>query len=208
MFILLSPRSSVGQTRGPFLGSVPTDQATSTTIDISLQEAFQRALKYNLGEIESSENTRAAHAVRLRSLNALLPNVSARLSGAVEQIDLPAQGFNLHIPGVRLPTVVGPFGVADARAYLSQEIFNWSDIKNWKSASEGEKASQYTYKSDRNLVVFTTGNAYLLVIADMSTVDSVSAQVKTAQTLVQNDVDLNKHGLIASIDLLRAKVEL
>ena len=70
-----------------------------------------------------------------------------------------------------------------------------------------EKASQYTYKSDRNLVVFTTGNAYLLVISDMATVDSVRAQVKTAQTLVQNDVDLNKHGLIASIDLLRARVE-
>jgi len=31
--------------------------------------------------------------------------------------------------------------------------------------------------------------------------------VTTAQTLVQNDVDLNKHGLIASIDLLRARVE-
>ena len=206
-FLLVSPRFSAGQTRDLFLGSVPTGQATGTTLGLSLQEAFQRALKYNLGEIESSQNTRAAHAVRLRSLNALLPNLSARLSAAVEQINLKAEGFNLTIPGVRLPTVVGPFGVADARADLSQEIFNWSDIKNWKSMSEGEKASQYTYKSDRNLVVFITGNAYLLVISDMATVDSVRAQVKTAQTLVQNDVDLNKHGLIASIDLLRARVE-
>ena len=188
---------------------MPTGQATGTTLDLSLQDAFQRALKYNLGEIESSQNTRAAHAVRLRSLNALLPNLSARLSGTVQQLDLPSEGLNLlPSPGVHIPATVGPFGVADARAYLSQEIFNWSDIKNWKSASEGEKASQYTYKSDRNLVVFTTGNAYLLVISDMATVDSVRAQVKTAQTLVQNDVDLNKHGLIASIDLLRAKVEL
>jgi outer membrane protein TolC len=31
--------------------------------------------------------------------------------------------------------------------------------------------------------------------------------VKTAQTLVQNDIDLNKKGLIAGIDLLRARVE-
>ena len=208
IYLFGSLGTSAGQTRDPFLGSVPTGQATGTTLDLSLQDAFQRALKYNLGEIESSQNTRAAHAVRLRSLNALLPNLSARLSGAVQQLDLPAEGFNLRIPGVRLPTVVGPFGVADARAYLSQEIFNWSDIKNFKSAAEGEKASQYTYKSDRNLVVFTTGNAYLLVIADMATVESVRAQVKTAQTLVQNDVDLNKHGLIASIDLLRARVEL
>jgi len=207
-FLLVSPRSSTGQSRDPFHGSVPTGQATGTTLDLSLQDAFQRALKYNLGEIESSQNTRAAHAVRLRSMNALLPNLSARLSAAVQQIDLPAEGFNLKIPGVSLPTVVGPFSVGDFRGYLSQEIFNWSDIKNWKSAAETETASQYSYKSDRNLVVFTAGNAYLLVISDMATVESVRAQVKTAQTLVQNDADLNKHGLIASLDLLRAKVEL
>ena len=207
VFVLASQRSRAGQTRSPFLGSVPTGQATGTILGLSLQDAFERALKYNLGEIESSQNTRAAHALRLRSLNALLPDLSARISGAVQQIDLPAEGITFHFPGVRLPTVVGPFGVADARAYLSQEIFNWSDIKNWKSASEAEKASQYAYKSDRNLVVFTTGNAYLLVISDVATEDSVRAQVTTAQTLVQNDVDLNKHGLIASIDLLRARVE-
>lgn len=207
-FLLASPRLGAGQTRSPFQGSVPTGQATGTILDLSLQEGFQRALKYNLGEIESSENTRAAHAMRLRGLNALLPNLSARLGGTVQQLDLAAEGLGgLKIPGVHLPAVVGPFGVEDARAYLSQEIFNWSDIKNWMSASATETASQYTYKSDRNLVVFTTGNAYLLVISDIATVESVRAQVKTAQTLVQNDVDLNKQGLIASIDLLRAKVE-
>ena len=200
--------SSGAQTRGPFFGSVPSGTATGATLDLSLQGAFQRALKYNLGGIESSQNTRAAHAVRLRSLNALLPSLSARLTGSVQQVYLPAEGFNLHFPGVNIPTMVGPFGVADARGYLSQEIFNWSDIKNWKSAAEAETASQYSYKSDRNMVVVTAANAYLLVISDTATVDSIQAQVKTAQTLVQNDTDLNKHGLIASIDLLRARVEL
>lgn len=200
--------SSAGQTQSPFLGSVPTGQTTGTTLDLSLKEAFERALKYNLGVIESSQNTRAAHAVRLRRLNALLPDLSARVSGALEQINLRAQGFNLSVPGIRIPTLVGPFGVGDARAYLSQEIFNWSDIENWKSASESERASHYSYKSDRDLVVFTAGNAYLLVISDAATLDSVRSQVKTSQMLFQNDVDLNKEGLIASIDVLRSRVEL
>ncbi len=207
-FLLGSQSSSTGQTRNPFLGSVPSGQATGTTLELSLKEAFERGLKYNLGVIESSQNTRAAHAVRLRSLNALLPNLSARVSGALEQINLKANGFNFSFPGVRIPTIVGPFGVADARAYLSQEVFNWSDIKNWKSTSESERASQYSCKSDRNLVVSTTGNAYLLVISDLATVDSVRAQVKTAQTLYQNDVDLDKEGLVANVDVLRARVEL
>ena len=47
---------------------------------LSLKDAFDRALKYNLGAIEADEDTRAAHAVRLRNLNALLPNLSARVA--------------------------------------------------------------------------------------------------------------------------------
>jgi outer membrane protein TolC len=126
----------------------------------------------------------------------------------VQQVNLRALGINIQIPGVSVPSVIGPFGVADARAYLSQEIFNWSDLRNLRSASESEKASQYAYRADRDLVVLTTGNAYLLVISDRATVDSVRAQLKTAQTLYQNDVDQHQQGVIASIDLLRAQVEL
>src|SRR5215472_1231898 len=203
-----SPSLSRAQAQSPFLGSVPTGQASATPLQLSLQEAFERALKYNLGGVEGSEDTRAAHATRLRSLNALLPNLTARVSYALEQNNLRALGFRLSFPGVSIPTIVGPFAVEDARAYLSQEIFNWSDIKNLKSSAQSEKAAQYAYKSDRDLVVSTTGDAYLLVISDLATADSIQAQVKTAQTLYQQDVDQNKQGVIASIDVLRAQVEL
>ena len=123
--ILLIVTSTAGavQTQNPFLGSVPAGQATGTTLELSLKDALERALKYNLGVIESSQNNRAAQAARLRSLNGLLPNLSARLTAALEQINLRAGGLNIHIPGVRVPTLVGPFGVADARAYLSQQVF-------------------------------------------------------------------------------------
>jgi outer membrane protein TolC len=46
------------------------------------------------------------------------------------------------------------------------------------------------------------------VIADGANVDSDRAQVKTAQTLYDQAVDQNKAGVIASIDMLRAKVQL
>jgi len=196
------------QGQNPFTGSVPTGRATGAVLDLSLHDAFDRALQYNLGVIESSQSTRAARAVRLRGLNALLPNLTARISTSVEQINLKAQGFNLSIPGISISPIVGPFAVQDARAYVSQEIFNWSDIRNWKSSTEFEKASQFSYRSDRDLVVFTTGSAYLLVISDAANVDSITAQVKTAQTLYDQSADQNKEGVIASIDVLRAHVEL
>jgi outer membrane protein TolC len=199
---------SAGQGQNPFLGSVHTGQATGTAMPLSLKDAFQRALTYNLGLIESDQNTRAARAVRLRNLSALLPDVSARVSGTREQINLRALGFSLSLPGVNLPSIIGPFSVADARVYVSQQIFNWSDIQNWKSAAASERASQYAYKSDRDLVVLITGNAYLTVIADHATVNSTRAQLTTAQALHGRAVDRNKAGVIASIDVLRAQVEL
>ena len=70
--LLVSPTAiaaqSAGQPRSPFLGSVPTGQATGTTLPLSLRDALDRALKYNLGLIESDQNTRAARAVRLRGI--------------------------------------------------------------------------------------------------------------------------------------------
>ena len=85
-------------------------QVSATPLKLSLQDAFERALKYNLGAIESDQETRAAHAARLRGLNALLPDFTARVSYALEQIDLRAQGINISIPGAHIPAVVGPFG--------------------------------------------------------------------------------------------------
>src|SRR5512144_2253434 len=75
--VLASPRRSAGQgASNPFLGSVPRGQAEPTDLAISLQDAFARALQYNLGLIESEEDSRSARAVRLRNLSTLLPDLS------------------------------------------------------------------------------------------------------------------------------------
>jgi outer membrane protein TolC len=166
-------------------------------------------LKYNLGAIQSDQSTRAARAERLRNLSALLPNLHGEISGTVEQVNLQALGLRLTtLPGFSIPTIIGPFTVADIRGYLTQSVFNLSDINNWKSASQSEKASMYAYKSDRDLVVLVTAVAYLQVLSDGANVESNRAQVRTNQAIYQQDVDQNKQGVIASIDVLRAKVQL
>lgn len=207
-FLCLFMGPKLAQAQSLFSGSVSSGKATGSTMELSLEQAFQRALKYNLGVIESEESARAARAVRLRRLNALLPDLSARVSALVEQENLRSRGINISIPGVAVPRIVGPFGVADARVHLSQEIFNWSDIEYWKSSGESEKASQYSYRHDRDLVTFAAGSAYLLVISDSANLDSIRAQVGTAQTLYHQAVDQNTQGVIANIDVLRAQVEL
>ena len=219
LFLLGTPRQSAAQiaqpapspppaSQNPLLGSVPTGRASPTPVALSLKDALGRALQYNLGAIEADQDTRAAHAARLRNLNALLPNLSARLTSTVEEINLRTVGFFVSIPGVNIRSIVGPFGVADARFIFSQELFNWAAYKSLRASSESEKATQYAYKSDRDLVVLTTVDSYLIVIADAASVDSIRAQVLTAQTLFQKTSDQHASGVVASIDVLRSQVEL
>ncbi len=207
-----SPRPGAAQPVGPlpgkFLGSLPDGERTDTTLQLSLKDAFGRALKYNLGLVESDQDVRAARAERLRGLNALLPDIWGNVSGTRRQLNLATAGLTLSIPGVSVPTVVGPFGVADARVYATQQIFNWSDITHWKSTAASEQAATFANRSDREVVILVAGNAYLTVISDRASVDTTRAQVATAQALHDRAVDQNKSGVIAEIDVLRARVEL
>ena len=128
---LISPASSVSSAlgpEGPYLGSVPTGTPTGTVLQISLSDALDRGLKHNLGLIESDVATRTTRAERLRSLNELLPNVNASISQTVEEVNLRALGLKIPIAG--FPTVVGPFGIQDARGNISQKVFDWSSMKS------------------------------------------------------------------------------
>lgn len=195
-----------GQT--PYLGSVPTGTPTGTVLPLALNDAIERGLKYNLGLVESSVREREARAERLKSLNDLLPNVNASISQTAEQVNLKALGFNFSIPGAAIPVVVGPFGIQDARAGVTQTIFDWHSIQQLRSSSESVKSSQASYLSSRETVVLVVVNAYLEVIADQAAIESQQAQIKTSEALYQRARDQRSAGVAARIDELRAQVEL
>src|SRR5262249_8017508 len=93
-----------GTTLSPNLfGSVPPGTAASSTISLSMADAIDRALKYNLGPILSEQETRVSRAERLRALSELLPKVRASVNETVQQTNLAAFGFT-SFPGV--PQVV------------------------------------------------------------------------------------------------------
>jgi outer membrane protein TolC len=206
---LVSPSSSVSSALGSesqYLGSVPTGAPTGTVLQLRLDDALDRGLKYNLGLIESDVAARTTRAEQLRSLNELLPNVNASISQAVEQVNLRALG--LKIPIVGFPVIVGPFGVQDARGNVSQTLFDWSSVEKLRASNERIRASQNSYKSSRDLVVLAVANAYLQLIADSSTIESQQAQLSTSQALYQRAHDQRAAGVAARIDELRAQVEM
>jgi hypothetical protein len=65
------------QRQNPYLGSVPSKN-TGTKLGPSLRSATERCLRENLGLIEANQASADVRSERLRSLSALLPQLSAK----------------------------------------------------------------------------------------------------------------------------------
>jgi outer membrane protein TolC len=196
----------VQQSAGAFQGSAisgPNAGQAAAAMTLSLQDAIDRGLKNNLGLLVSGTATRQAHAERVRALSALLPVVTGGVSTTSEQLDLASFGF--HFPAV--PAVVGPFHYTDARASASQSVFDFTSIRNRRSAIQNEQAAQLSVQDARDLVVQAVATAYLQIISDQARIDATRAQVTTAQALYERARDQHRAGVSPGIDELRAQVE-
>ena len=196
--------------QGSFSGSVPA-KLEPGVLQISLKDAIARGLKQNLGMLLSSQDVRAARGSRWQQLSALLPNVTTSSYANGSQVDLREFGFSFEPPqgaGFSIPSVVGPFGYFDSRAYVTQSLFDWRAINNTHAAAENVKSAEDTYKDARDLVILSVGYSYLQAVADSARIETVDAQVQTAQTLYDQASDQVKAGTSPAIDGLRAEVEL
>src|SRR5215469_4229597 len=197
---------AVAQTNEPSVnfGSVPSGTATNEILHLTLRDAIDRAVRYNLGQIESGENARIARGQRLRGLSALLPQVSAGAAENVEQFSASTLG----IKGPQIPAVIGPFSFSTAQANASQTLFSFESIQRLHAASSAEQAAQLTYSDTLDVITLIVGNAYLQVIQAGSRVTAEEAQVKNAQALYDQAVDQLQAGTSPKIDVTRSGVQL
>jgi outer membrane protein TolC len=190
-------------------GSVSPEKATGGVISLSLKDAMQHALRYNLALIQTNTGNQQIRAEQLRQLAKLLPDINASIGETVQQVNLAALGLpvgKIQIPG--LSPIVGPFVVFEAQTTLSQTVFDRNMMQKYRSARENTRASLQGLRNTRELVVLSTGNAYLQVTAALSRVEAAQAEVTTAQALYQRAVDQQSAGVSPQIDTLRAKVQL
>jgi outer membrane protein TolC len=195
------PAAAQTQT-SPFLGSAPQGSATTGTLPLSLKDAVERALKYNLGLLLQEESVRAAHGARWRALAGLLPDVSASTSELRQVINLQAYGFPAD------PPIIGPFNVFDARVNLSQPLVDLRALNDARAASANERAEKLGVRSARDLVTLVAVNLYLEAVAASSRIEATHAQRATAEAVFTQTSDMKQTGVAAGIDVLRAQVQL
>ncbi len=198
------------QVQGAYQGSIPGPAVPSGPVALTLDEALKRGLTYNLSAVGFEQSVRQARGERIVSLSHLMPDVSAGLSETVQQTNLAALGlkFGALPGGLSFPTIVGPFNYFDLRASLSQNVFNWTAVKNYRASQESEKATLLSARDARDLVILAVSGGYLQVVAAAARVEAAKAQVAAAQALYQQAADRHTAGLNARIDVTRSQVEL
>ena len=201
---LPSPEQVIQRNTDPYAGSLPQGKATAETLDLTIDQALDMGLKYNLGLYLSDRATDQARAARLKALSELLPNLNGSVSEELQRINLKSFGFTF--PG--FPSSIGPFGLFQMSGTGTWNFGNLSQIDSLRAAKQNVQAAQFSYKDARDTVVLAVGANYLLTIAAESRVAAVQAEVTTAQALYQLALDQENAGLAPQIDTLRARVQL
>jgi outer membrane protein TolC len=210
MLSILAPVSMLAQS-GSFQGSVSSGAVSAQPVSLSLDDALQRGLRYNLGGITSENSMRQAQGEGIVARSQLLPNINGGLRETVQQIDLASFGFKFNVPpslGFSFPTIVGPFNYFDLRGYLTQKLADVQAIRSFQSARERQRAADFSVADARETVVYVVSAGYLQVIAEAARVDSAKVQVDSAQAIYQQAADRFNAGLSAKIDMTRSQVEL
>jgi outer membrane protein TolC len=196
-----------GTGANPFAGSVPTKLAAGR-MPLSLQDAINLALRHNLGLLLSRADTRAARGQRWQEVSALLPHVTAAPVVAASKVNIEEAGLSGVTTLFHISPAVGPFSYFDARAGVSQTLFDWKSINAARAAGQNVKSADYTLLDAHDQVVLTVGYVYFQAVADEARIETDEAQVQTAQALFDQATDQVNAGTAADIDALRTKVEL
>jgi outer membrane protein TolC len=195
------------QVSGAYTGSASGTARTPFTGKLSLREAIQRGLEYNLGRVGLTQAARESLAQTKAARSSLMPNLNGDIAETVQTTNLATFGIRISVPGFTLPTVVGPFNYIDFRAKLTQTVANLTALNNYRAAQETAHASQASEEDARDLVVLGVTGAYLQIVTAQAKVAAARTQVDSANAVYQETADQFQFGTVAQIDVNRSQVE-
>ncbi len=156
------------QVSGALSGSIQGPELPPGQVKISLSEAVKRGLQVNLGSITADSYSKTARAQRAQALSQILPQISADLGATETQVSLATFGLT-DVKGLSgIPTVVGPFHYVQAEGVLNWNALDLTQIRNYQSSKELERAARFDLGNARDLIVLAVGGTYLQVIADLA----------------------------------------
>jgi outer membrane protein TolC len=193
------------QISGPYSGSTRSTTARPFSGKLSLREALERGLAFNLGAVDLTHTLRQNRGQVSVARAALLPNLTGAVSETIEQVNLAALGFHFSlpatIPGFHIPTVAGPFNYMNLQVSLSQNLANFTAIHNYRAAEATARAAQYSLQNARDLITLAVGGAYLQVLTAQARLDASQAQYDTANAVFHQSTEQHAEGVLGRLNV-------
>lgn len=181
-----------------------------STIHLNLAEVVRLAARQNTAVQSARYRVEAAQARVTQTRSELLPNVSGLAterrttlnSAAAFPIELPVPGIDPN------GTILGPLDVFDARARLSQNVFDPAAFARVKSAKTGVAAAGAGVGQSADIAAATAANAYLGVLRADATYDARLQDSTLAADLLRIAQDQLQAGTGVALDVTRARSQL
>lgn len=186
--------------------------SSGTVLRLSLREAVDIALgaegNPRVRMAEETVDQSKSRSAQVRA--ALLPNLEASVAQSNRTQNLQAYGLLLRnpIPGFQFPTLVGPYGMFDARATASQSAFDLSSIRRYQASRSGVNQAQSESENVQDLVTSVVARAYLAAIRADAAVETANANLKLARDLLELASSMKSAGSATGIEITRARVQL
>jgi len=187
--------------------------AQPAELQLSLQQAVDLALAPdgNTRVKLALEAIKQAEARSAEARASLLPDVEGAVSEQSQTRNLKAFGFtfpNIPILGYSIPTFVGPFDVFDARASVTQSVFDFSSIRGYQAAKAAVEAVKADNRGTRDQVTDQVARAYLTGLRAQAALDTAQANVNLSDALLKLAQSTKAAGTGTGIEVTRAEVQL
>jgi outer membrane protein TolC len=168
--------------------------------ELSLPQALRLALSNSTLIRTAQADLARTGGLRAQAKSPLLPQVT--LSARQSYYTASLQGLALDIPSS--PTKIGPSAAMDARIFLSQDLVNMANLREYQSSRSREDSSRFMVFDARELVTLTVVSAYLDALRAKESRDSLVEQTVLARELYQITRDRVTQGVSAELDANRA----
>ena len=175
---------------------------------LTLKDAV--AMAFNHSPVIRRGQARVAGSVADRDLakSARLPQVSISAFDALQTVNLRARGIQAPaIPGVGsvLPVRVGPFSQVDARALVTQELWNMPLRYRQQAGNARIEASASENLNTREMLVLQVALAYAEAQAQQLSVETLQGQLELATELERITSDRQQGGIASTLDVRRSR---
>ncbi|MCE5307218.1 MAG: TolC family protein [Acidobacteriales bacterium] len=179
---------------------------------LDMKRAVEIALAPN-GNVRialAREYTVQAKARTAQARGFLLPDFYAAVGQQNLTRNLEAMGIRVQvpIPGFHFPTFVGPFNVFDARASVTQTLFDFSSIRRLQAARAAQRAVTAESEATDNQVADQVARTYLAASSAEAHLDAARANVTLAESLLDLALNMKAAGTGTGIEVTRARVQL